>query len=226
MPQQTAKTKKQQQAKPKQNPEIEQIKRRRREEREEKRVWKTKMKVFDLKVFDSLKGLLYNLMVEEIKSVYTQLQKDLTDLYPSEFPLNVPSRLYVKFKDLKQKMPAFLEFSKLTQYYAIDDEEIKKIIRLCMSNVTHGSEMDDNPILFFTYVVNSVLVGKPTSDLRPVEKLLGFKAKDIYTIRSKGLIKDIDMSKIPGYSKKRYKLYLNLKKIVQKDNASKRRERK
>ena len=184
------------------------------------------MKVFDLEVFDSLKGLLYDLMVKEIKSVYTQLQKDLTDLYPSRFPLNVPSRLYVNFEDLKQKMPAFLEFSKLTQYYAIDDEEIKKIIKFCMLNVTHGSEMDDNPILFFTYVVNSVLVGKPTSDLRPVENLLGFNRTDIYTIRRKGFIKDIDMSKIHGYSKSKYNLYLSFKEIVQKDNASKHPKRR
>ena len=122
----------------------------------------------------------YDKIVEEIKSVYTALEKDVDYIYdlngdddPSD---GFPDNFYIKFEKLKNKMPVFVKFS------GFSNERIKQIIRTCRKNTFTWYDYVVNPLVYLEYVLNSILVGEPTSNLEPLLVLFGqYDPEDLYS---------------------------------------------
>ena len=53
-------------------------------------------------------------------------------------------------------MPEFVKFS------GFSDKRIKQIIKSCEDSIT----MYDNPVVYLEYLLNSILAGEPSSDMR------------------------------------------------------------
>jgi len=109
----------------------------------------------------------YDKIVKEIKSVYNSIKKRvdiIDDVYEGTLPHGYPDELYIQFEYLKKKMPEFVKFS------GFSDKIIKQIIKSCEDS----SEMDDNPVVYLKYVLNSILAGEPSSDMRIFHDYFGF----------------------------------------------------
>ena len=105
-------------------------------------------------------------IVKEIKSVYTPIKKKvdmLEEVHGGEPSDGYPDNLFIKFKKLKTKMPEFLKFSGLS------DERIKQIIESCAEN--ENDELN-NPVEYLKYVLNSILVGEPSLNMKHLQVFL------------------------------------------------------
>ena len=102
----------------------------------------------------------YDKIVKEIKSVYNPIKKRvdyIDDLYDGH-PHDYPDELYIDFEKLKKKMPEFVKFS------GFSDKKIKQIMKSCLA-LRNMSELN-NPVVYLEYVLNSILAGEPSSDMR------------------------------------------------------------
>ena len=154
----------------------------------------------------------YDKIVEEIKSVYTSLENRLFFYQFTEntygFTPDYPDEVYITLKDLKKKMPVFLKFSGLS------DKRIKQIIKSC-EDLFNMSQLD-NFVVFFEYVLNSILVGEPTLNLKPLRVFLGLYDPNI---QEKYDESNLDMKKIKPLTESRLLNYNTALRTTQRDNA-------
>ena len=151
----------------------------------------------------------YDKIVKEIKSVYTPLDDEVNQLLDDDFyDDKYPDELYIKFKDLKNKMPVFLKFSGLS------DKRIKQIIKSC-EDLSRMSELD-NPVVYLEYVLNSILVGEPTLDIKPLRVFLGLYDPNI---PQDYYMSNLDMAKIKPLTESRLLSYNTAINTVESDNA-------
>lgn len=153
----------------------------------------------------------YEVIVKEIKSVYTPLEKKVDKIYdlnggddPDEFPDN----LYIKLKQLKNKMPVFVKFS------GFSDKRIKQIMDTCKELTFEIYDDAPNPLVYLQYVLNSILVGEPTHDLKPLLVLLGQYDPSDHDYR----VPSLDMENIKPLTESRLLNYKSALMTTESDN--------
>lgn len=121
----------------------------------------------------------YDKIVKEIKSVYTPIKDRVDEIYdifeddPSD---GYPDDLFIKFQKLKTKMPEFLKFS------GFSDKRIKQIIKSCEESIEIFDYLA-NPVEYLKYILNSILVGEPSLDMKPLQVFLGTSNLDMDQIK-------------------------------------------
>ena len=153
----------------------------------------------------------YDKIVEEIKSVYTPLKEKVMkmyDKYNGEDPYDgFPDNYYIKFNKLKTDMPVFVKFS------LFSDKRIKQIIKSCYELLLNAYEnmRKVNPLDYLDYVLNSILVGEPTTELKPLLVFLGQYDPDM-------IDQKLDVAKIKPLTESRLLNFNTALKTTERDH--------
>ena len=108
-------------------------------------------------------------------------------------------------------MPEFLKFS------GFSDKRIKQIINTCNEITFENYDVDaPNPLMYLEYVLNSILVGEPTSELKPLLVFLGQYDPDN---EPDPFSPSLDMAGIKKLTESRLLAYNTAIKTVQSENT-------